>query len=134
MRCEAFFLYFRIIEKILLRCQFELFGKCSSYWSGRKPLYFKISSKPFFPQHSFQSDDTTRKIMRNRHDVIDYQEASIRLIDVFEKRFSLIISIVLRLPFITFNYLKMWIHSNLSFLRLFVKELDLLGKIGERIV
>jgi hypothetical protein len=29
---------------------------------------------------------------------------------------SLIISIVQWLPFISFNYLKMWIHSNLSFL------------------
>ncbi len=39
---------------------------------------------------------------------------------------SLIISIVQWLPFISFNYLKMWIHSNLSFLGAICKGTRLL--------
>jgi hypothetical protein len=50
------------------------------------------------------------------------KRSPIRLIKVFEKGFSLIISIFLWLPFITFNCLKMWIHSNLSFFRTICKR------------
>jgi len=78
MQCEAFFLYLRIIENILLRCQFS----CSANAARTDPVeslfISKYQTNRFLPKHSFQSDNTTRKRMRDRHKEIFYHETSMK--------------------------------------------------------